>query len=167
MRVFFLLSFIVSACGYRIGDLIPPDTIAVVNFQNKTLYRGYEISLTEGLVSEILMRTPLKVMPYGKANTVLSGDIVSIKASTVTKDETRAANQLDVTVSVEVEWKDVREKRTLLPKTRVSETVQVIVSRGENLESAITQSLRKLARFIVYAMEHPYWEKEEEVASPN
>ncbi len=149
----------ITGCGYKMGDIISQQTIAVPVFHNETLYRGYEFLLSKAVVSEILTNTQLKVVSVDRADSILTGKITKIEQNTVTKDENRLATELDITVYLEIEWKERETGKEILPKTPIAETVEVIAGRGQSLEAAITEALKRLARFVIYTMEHPYWKK--------
>ncbi len=159
--VVLFFSFGAIGCGYQIGSILPNETIAVPIFHNETLYRGYEFFLTDAVVSEILTTTPLQVVSKNQADSWLKGTIRKLEQQTVTKDEERRATELDITIYVEITWYDKFDKIRLASK-RVAETTQV-KSNGQNLDSAITEALRKLGRKIVATLEHPYWPKEKAV----
>lgn len=154
-----LVVIFANGCGYQIGDVIPQQSIAVPIFHNETLYRGYEFALTKAVISEIFTNTALHVVETDVADTILAGTIKTVAATTVTKDVNRVATRLDVTVAVEIEWKDRKTGKILVPKTTLAETVEAIANRGQTIDSAVSDALRRLARLIIYRMEHPYWEK--------
>ena len=154
----FNLFLTVAGCGYHAGDILPAKTISVPIFQNKTLYRGYEFLLSKSVISQLMTSTPLHVTNTARAETMLTGTITEIRQKTVTKDEDRRATELDVNVTVEIEWKDLQNDKYILAKTRVSESMDVVVSIGETVENSITEALKKIARKIVSKMEHPYWD---------
>ena len=148
-----------SACGYQVGDILKDQTIAVPIFHNNTLYRGYEFFLSDALISELLANTSLKVVHSSRAETILYGTITKIRQKTIIKDENRLATNLDVMVEVNIEWKDKSTNKSIIPSTSLSETIEVSVQAGQDLNKAITEALRKLARKVIYQMEHPYWKK--------
>lgn len=137
------------------GDIIPQQTVAVPIFHNDTLYRGYEFLLTKAVISEILSSTQMKVASIERADSILAGRITKIEQSTVTKDKNRVATELDITVFLEIEWKERSTGNPILSKTSLSETVEIKASRGQTLEDAITEALKRLARYVIYTMEHP------------
>ena len=149
--------FFSSCMGYQMGDIIPQQTISIPIFKNETLYRGYEFLLTNSLHKEILTQTSLQITNANVASTVLKGTILAIRQRTVEKDENKRAVRLDVHVKVQVEWLDKVTNKPILPITTISDTVEVMVAQGESTDSAITQGLSKIARHIIYHMEHPYW----------
>lgn len=154
-----LCSCILCSCmGYQMGDLIPERTIGIPIFKNKTLYRGYEFTLTTAVEKEILTQTQLQILSPNNADTILKGTITEIQATTVEKDKNKRAIRLDVHVTVLIEWYDKTTQRNILPSTKISDTVEAIVSQGESTEDAISEGLSKIARRIVYAMEHPFWQ---------
>lgn len=153
LALLFLLAF--AGCGYRMGNMLPPGirTVAVPIFDNDTLYRGYEFPLTEAVVAEILNLTSLQIAAPKDADTRLEATIKRISQTTVTKDENRLATRLDITITVQMSWHDLRTGRIIMPPRKVAETVEINTSQGETLDNAIAQGLRKLARRIVYTLE--------------
>ena len=153
-----LAAISLCGCGYTAGSLTPYGikTVAVPIFQNDTLYRGYEFLLTKAIITEIATRTSLHPTARDAAETMLVGNITSIRQSTVIKDENRQATQFDVTIAVNILWTDTRTGKPIVPAQTLAETVQVTTDRGENFENALIQALRKLARSIVYTLESPY-----------
>lgn len=149
---------LLAGCGYQVGDILPERTIAVPIFHNATLYRGYELSLTRVVISDLLTTTPLRVVSQSDADTVLYGTIHKIQQFTISKDESRQAIELDVVVETQIRWvkKDGTE---ILPARMISETMHVQVQQGQTVANAIGNSLHKLSRKIVANLEHPYWEK--------
>ena len=144
-----------TSCGYKMGFTTPPKykTIAVPIFKNSTLYRDYEFTLTSAVKAEILTRTPLHFASESKADTILHGRITRIHQATITKEEDRLASRLDVTLWVEISWKDRRTNQWILPPVRLAETVEIITNRGENLEGALDKALRRIARYIVFRLD--------------
>ena len=64
--------------GYRWGTLHRPGirTVAIPAFQTKSFSRGDEVAVTQALVAQIESRTPYKVVPAERADTILEGMIV-------------------------------------------------------------------------------------------
>jgi hypothetical protein len=154
-----LLFFWLAGCGYQMGNLLPQGihTVAVPVFGNDTLYRGYEFSLTEAVIAEILNLTSLQIATVARADTLLDASIERIAQSTIAKDENRLATRLDITITVHITWRDLRTGKNIVPARKIAETVEINTTQGETLDNAIGQGLRKLARLIVYALEDPYW----------
>src|SRR5439155_23587291 len=61
-------------------------SVAVPIFKNKTYERGVEFSLSKSVVNQIEMRTPYKVMPRERADTILDGEILYVTRKTLTRD---------------------------------------------------------------------------------
>ncbi len=156
---FFLCCLSCIGCGYHIGDILHEQTIAVPIFHNETLYRGYEFLLTKAVISEILTTTPLQVVEQEESDTVLYGKILKVEQQTIAKDEERRATALDLTIYAQIHWQDIRQKKDILAPRTVAESIEVRFQRGQSLDSAMTEALRKLGRKIVANLEHPYWKK--------
>src|SRR3954469_25044928 len=100
-----LMSLLCTSCGYNnngyssVGDesksswyqwrsLYREDvrTVAVPIFKNKDYRRGVEFTLSKAIVNQLEMRTPYKVVPRERADTVLEGEIVEIRLHTLSED---------------------------------------------------------------------------------
>src|SRR5438309_1937667 len=96
---------------YHWNSLYRPDvrTVAIPIFQSTDYHRGVEFQLTKALVNQLELHTPYKVVPRERADTILEGEIVSVKVNTLSSDIHSALPQeqlLDVTVNFI--WKDLR-----------------------------------------------------------
>ena len=149
----FILMFVLG-CGYSMKSLYDQSysTIAVPIFKNKTFYREYEFRLTEAVIKEIETRTPYKVVNRSEADTLLTGEIVSIQQPVLTEDVLDRVAEFQYSVTVQVRWKDQKTGRILLdaPFTKRAEAD---VRRGENLQSASQEALADLAEVVVEALE--------------
>jgi len=67
-----------AGSGYQWRSLYREDvkTVAVPIFQNKSFRRGVEFQLTQALVQQIEAKSPYKVVPKERADTVLDGEII-------------------------------------------------------------------------------------------
>jgi hypothetical protein len=101
------LALALAGCGYQIGFKPVADLseVAVPIFENKTLRRGYEHTLTAEVRRVILETTPLHLGREGSSRAILRGTITNVTESVVipgiTIDEVVEAN-LSITISVEV-----------------------------------------------------------------
>src|SRR3954447_4219938 len=97
---------VVSGCGYSHPGEDPSGSyqwrslyredvksVAVPIFTNKTYRRGVEFSLTKSLVNQIEAKSPYKVVPKERADTILEGQIVEIKLQNLSLDSTTAIPQ--------------------------------------------------------------------------
>jgi len=102
---------LISGCGYRHQPIFPEDvgTVAVEAFDNRVYYRGVEFYLTEAVKKQIEVRTPYKVTRIEGADTVLTGEIVRIAQSTLSRRRgTGLPQDVEYRVVVNFEWKDLR-----------------------------------------------------------
>src|SRR5688572_3146284 len=74
--------------GYRWASLYREDvqTVAVPIFTTRDFRRGVEIRLSKALVSQLEARTPYRVAPRERADTILEGEIVQIDVSDLSRD---------------------------------------------------------------------------------
>ncbi|MFK8138687.1 MAG: LPS assembly lipoprotein LptE [Bdellovibrionales bacterium] len=83
LRVF-ILSIIVSSCGYTVGSkgrAVPTGVkrLAVPVFKNSTTEVGYESYFTNAIIEEIIRSNFVKLSPQKNAEAVLEGKILSIR----------------------------------------------------------------------------------------
>src|SRR5436305_1630796 len=96
--------------GYHWKSIYRQDirTVAVPIFKNNDFQRGVEFALSKALVNQIEANTPYKVVPRERADTILEGEIVSVRANTLSKNSRSGLPQeqlLDITV--DFTWKDL------------------------------------------------------------
>src|SRR5947209_7218334 len=74
--------------GYQWASLYRTDvhTVALPIFANKTYWRGVEFELTEAVAKELEAHAPYKIVPRGKADTVLEGEIINVRLRTASND---------------------------------------------------------------------------------
>jgi hypothetical protein len=107
---------VLGGCGYAHRELFPQQvrTVAVPIFENRTFYRDVEFDLTEALIKELELRTPYKVVRSGMADTRLSGTVVAVDQSLLSRVQDGGLPQeVEVTVRVDFEWKDLRTQEAL------------------------------------------------------
>ncbi len=163
------LSLVLTGCAaYQIGNLslYPQEirTVYVPVFRSDSFRRGLGERLTEAVVKEIEAKTPYKVVSEAKADSVLSGRIVSETKRVVVPDLTGDARELQVGMRVEVSWCD-RKNRQLsdirsvpLPDelTDVTGTGNLVPEVGQSDVTAQQEAIVRLARQIVGLMEKPW-----------
>ncbi|RYG68202.1 hypothetical protein EON77_15745, partial [bacterium] len=97
--------------GYTWGTTFRKDvrTVAIPAFGTKSFQRGDEVLLTQALVAQIESRTPYKVVPAERADTILEGVVTSGGTGTVSVSPFNALPQEHTyTMSVDFTWKDMR-----------------------------------------------------------
>lgn len=129
-------------------------TVAVPIFQNKDYTRGVEFALTKAIVNQLEAHSGYKVVPRERADTVLEGEITSVKRSTVSRDERSALPQEQLfIVSVDFVWKDLRNGRILVERRNFEQTATYYPTLGEDQFVGNQQAVEKLALAIVQEMQ--------------
>jgi hypothetical protein len=142
--------------GYKWSSVYRQDvrTIAVPIFKSNDYQRGVEFSLSKSLVNQIEANTPYKVVPREKADTILEGEIVSVRANTLSSDRQAAIPQeqlLDVTINFT--WKDLRTGRILVSRQGFEQTAAYYPTLGEGRFVGTQQATEKLALAIVQELQ--------------
>jgi len=120
--------------GYTWGTTHRPDvrTVAVPIFQTRSFSVGDERTLTKAIVDQLESRTPYKVAPRERADTILEGTIVSVGLSTVSSDRTSSLPQEQLyTVVVDFTWKDLRSGRVLVERRGFEQSTAFYPTLGE------------------------------------
>jgi hypothetical protein len=130
-------------------------TVAVPIFQSDSYTRDVEFELTDALVKEIEARTPYKVTDDGRADTILTGRIRSIKLDQLSKSRlTGLSEEVIVSVTIDFQWKDLRNGRTLVDRQEFAGHGLFVPSRpsGEPIELGQFAAVQQLARDVVAEM---------------
>ena len=138
--------------GYEWSSLYRTDvrTVAVPIFTNKTFYRGVEFQLTKAIVGNLEAQTPYKVVPKGRADTVLEGEITRIRARTLSEDRRAAIPQEQLfLVTVNFTWKDLRTGKILAQQRNYDQASHWYPTLGEGSFISEQQSVERLAQSIV------------------
>jgi Lipopolysaccharide-assembly len=147
--------------GYRHEPLYPTNvrTVAVEIFENRSFYQGAEFDLTEALAKEIELRTPYKVVDRSSADTLITGTISSIKQGVLSRTTTGGVPQeMQVTVNVAFEWKDMRSGQVLRARSAINGTGQYVPTEGlsESYSTAQHEAMAELAQQIVSVMQQDW-----------
>lgn len=158
-----LVPGLVSGCasdptvGYAATGLFREDlrTVAVPIFQNATYRRALEFELTDALIKEIEARTPYKVTTRGSADSILLGTIREVRTSQLSKSRTTGlSEEVIVGVTIEFEWRDLRDNQTLVARQSFVGHGLSLPSRpnAESIELGRFSAVQQLARDIVHEM---------------
>lgn len=170
MRVFTLVAAVASVTGctgkatiggYSTGEDFDESirSIAVPIFENRTFYRETEFKLTEALAKEIEARTPYKVTKAGSADTALTGTVINVTQRMLSRDRgTGLPQEVQVTVVVSFEWKDLRTGKVIRQRSRFEGTGEAISTypAGEPIEVAKISAIQELAKQIVSVMRNDW-----------
>ena len=153
-------------CGYVIGDGFPPEvrSVHVPVFQSETFRRGLEVQLTEAVQREIQKRTHFVLADRPVADTELTGKIVQVTKRALSETQNDEPRQLELSMAVEVTWRDLRDGRILAHQSfpidpaavQLSSQSRMAPEVGQSLATAQTEVINQLARRIVNMMESPW-----------
>jgi len=147
--------------GYAAMSIFPEGiaTVSVPIFENKTFVRDVEFDLTDALVKEITARTPYRVTSESRADTMLSGTIVRVELSQVSKSPaTGLTEEMIVSVVVDFEWRDLRVGRPMILRKNFAGHGLFVPSQptGERIELGRFSAVQHLARDIVNELQAPW-----------
>lgn len=146
--------------GYSSASLHRNDvaTVCVEMFQSQSFRRGVEFELTRAVAQQIEIHTPFKVVSDRRqADTVLYGTITHISEGGRSRQrdlDRPIENQ--VTVRVELTWKDLRSGEPILDGKIISVTGDYAPLLGTTRTDAANQGANDIAVRIVEAMERPW-----------
>jgi hypothetical protein len=163
----FATLLLIAGCGYtHVGDdpssgyqwrsLYREDvkTVAVPIFQNRDYTRGVEFSLTKSVINELEAHTPYKVVPRERADTILEGEITSVKRQTVSRDSVTDVPQEQLfIVVVDFTWKDVRTGRILVSRQNFEQDTTYYPTLGEDQFVGNQLAVDRLALAIVQELQ--------------
>ena len=97
----------VTGCGYHLrggGDRLPEDvrTVALTPFVNKTYDAEIELLISSALSSEFSKGSRLMVLPEAKADTILTGTLISINDRPVSFSSSDVASEYRITIKLDV-----------------------------------------------------------------
>ncbi len=148
-----------SGGGYHWQSLYRQDvqTVAVPIFKNVDYHRGVEFALTKAVINNLESRTPYKVVDEKKADTVLEGEIVSIKAHDVSSESRSAVPQEELyIVTCNFVWKDLRNGRILVERKNYEQTSTYYPTLGESQWVGSQAAVEPLAQGIVQELQHDW-----------
>lgn len=155
-----------GCAGYQVGPsrFYRPEfqTVHVPIFRSDTLRRNLGELLTEAVVKEIQDQTPYRVVPRERADTVLSGRVVSASKQVLTENPNDEPRDLDVDLYVEVRWLDnqgnVLMEQVALPiesaALSTAASSHFVPEGGQSYATAQLRNIRRAAKKIVSLMEY-------------
>lgn len=142
--------------GYVWHSLYREDlrTIAVPIFTNKDFHRGVEFQLTKAVVNQIELSTPYKVVDRDKADTILEGEIVSVRNSYLSLDSKSDLPQEQLlVVTVNFVWKDLHSGKILAQRRNFTQSSTYYPTIGESVYVGTQSNAEKLALAIVQQLQ--------------
>lgn len=146
-----------GAFGYAAEELFPQEygTVAVDIFDNRTFYRGVEFDITEAIDKEIELRTPYKIVPSDRADSVITGTVWEVRQSTLSRVRDGGIPQeMQVTIAISYEWKDVRTGEVIRKRGRLHGSGEYVPTRGlsEPFQRGQHEAAAEIARDLVSDM---------------
>ena len=147
-RTLFFLPLTIFACSYYSfsGSTLPSHikSVAVPLFTNQTTEYGIADKLTESLINALVRDNTLKVVPEGRADSVLRGSVVDYKREAYTYDENENVKEYIVRVYVTASFEDLRKKKELWREERL-EGWGTYLAQGESEAHAQERAIAKLS----------------------
>jgi outer membrane lipopolysaccharide assembly protein LptE/RlpB len=156
-----------AGCGYMVGGAYRKDiqTVHVPIFQNTGFRRDIEFQLTEAVHREIQNQTHFRLAKAGEADTRLTGRIVSIRKHALSESGFDDARELQLNLTVEVTWEDLRGNKQVMPTKQIEippDVIKLLSSAdfapelGQSKATARQRAVNNLARQIVQLMQTPW-----------
>jgi hypothetical protein len=142
--------------GYQWKSLYRGDvrTVAVPIFTNKDFHRGVEFSLTKAVQGDIEAHTPYKVTSRETADTILEGEIIGVKETTLDLNAVTATPQSQLLqITVNLVWKRIKTGEILMTRKSFEQTATYYPLLGESQQVGEQAAVEDLARGIVEQME--------------
>jgi len=129
-------------------------TVAVPVFSTKDFRRGIEFRLTEAVIKQLESHAPYKVVPKERADTILEGQVTSVKVGTVSKDfQTNLPREQEVVISVDLTWKDLRTGKILLQRSNLQQEAIFYPQMGEGEYAGAQHAIERFALTIVQELQ--------------
>src|SRR5437762_13407271 len=142
--------------GYQWHSLYREDvkSVAVPIFVNRTFYRGVEFALSKAVINQMEQRTPYKIEPRERADTILEEDVQGVHFRTVSHGQSNALPQEQLyVVIVNFTWKDLRTGKILAQRRDFEQTAPYYPTLGEGQFVGQQENVERLALAIVDEMQ--------------
>ncbi len=152
-----LLWLLAGGCGYTLGGNLPPHvkTVAVPIFKNLTQQPAIENVITAAVVNAFASGGRLKVVPLEQADSILEGEIVGYSVESIAYDSSINAQAYRLRVTLNIQFRDVRENTMLWRQEGLEERAdfrvsgQVSQTLSTEREGAAGQAAVDIGRKIV------------------
>jgi len=158
-----LLAGVLAGCDYTFEPLYPTDvkSVAVPMWHRgpEVYRRELEMRLTEAIIKQIQLKPMYKVVSKAKAETELTGTIDRVEQRILTTDpDTGQPRELEMTIFVSFEWKDLRTGKARVKRSNFSQAGDYITHEpfSRDFFQGSEDVINKLARRIVEEMEKPW-----------
>lgn len=151
----------VGCAAYQMGNQVlfrnDLHTIHIPVFESESFRPFLGERLTEAVIREVETRTPYKVVPLARAESILSGSIESDRKRVVIESRNDDARSLQYGLVVNAQWVD-RYGQTLMlnPSIRIEQQKEFVPEGGQSITTAQQKIINRIAREIVSQMELPW-----------
>jgi hypothetical protein len=123
-------------------------------FTTKDFRRGIEFRLTEAVIKQLEAHAPYKVVPKERADTILEGQVTSVRVGTLSKDfQTNLPREQELVVTIDLTWKDLRSGKILMQRRGLQQDGTFYPSLGEGEWTGAQQAIERFALAIVQEMQ--------------
>ena len=164
-----LAATLTSGCAsYGVGPrgIYPAEirTVYVPVFESASFRRSVGERLTEAVIKEIELKTPYKVVPDARADSVLSGAIIGDTKRLLVTSPTDEPRLSELFLEVQVSWTDRTGQILRAPDVvpippelvTVGATAKVVPEVGQSIATSQQLAIDRMARQIVALMEAPW-----------
>lgn len=158
-----LLAAWLPACGYSGREPFPEAyrSVAVPVFGNRSFERGVEFDLAEAITKELRRRSPYAVTRSASGDTVLEGEVVSVRRTLLDRREVGGVPQeVEVAVVIDFVWRDASTGEVILDRRGFEGVGRHVPTSpvGEPVQVAIRDAVQRLARDVVSTMRRDWGE---------
>jgi hypothetical protein len=142
--------------GYQWKSLYRSDvrTVAVPIFKTDDFHTGVEFQVTDALAHQIEAFTPYKIVDRDRADTILEGEVLSVKTTPVNLSAITGTPQEELaTIMVNFTWKDLRTGKILVERRSFEQATSYYPTLGEGQFVGEQEAAEQLAAGIVHEME--------------
>jgi len=142
--------------GYHWNSLYREDiqTVAVPVFSTKDYRRGIEFRLTEAVIKQLELHAPYKVVPKERADTILEGQVTSVRVGSLSRDfQTNLPREQELVITVDLTWKDLRTGKILVQRHGLQQEAVYHPPLGEGEFVGAQQAIERFALVIVQEMQ--------------
>lgn len=121
--------------------------------ESKEFRRNLEFLLTEAVMKRVGSDTPYRIADRGRADTILSGEVLSVRQSAVAPDfVSRQPRDTQMTLVIRVLWKDLRNGKILMDRPLLLQGIDYLPAAGESEAFAEQRVVDRMASRIVSQM---------------
>jgi outer membrane lipopolysaccharide assembly protein LptE/RlpB len=127
--VMVLATAILNGCGYTTKGNLPSHikSVAVPIFKNKTQQPAVESTITAAVVNAFTTSGKLKVVNIAEADSILEGEVVAYNVLTVSVDRRINVRQYRLVVTLNLQFRDVRQGGMLFRQEGLQEQADFTV----------------------------------------